>query len=90
LTTKYWVSMTDKFMSGWGKAENKINKYILECDSYEQAEIVRDNAMNRSEMKYINICSSMPRYNSNRYLVSIGKKPSRMYEKHGFCKSRYD
>jgi hypothetical protein len=90
MTTKYWVTMTDKFMSGWGRAENKINKYILECDSYQEAEIVRDNAMNRSEMKYINITSTKPSYNKNRYLMSFAKKPSRMYEPHGFCKSKYD
>ena len=85
--TKYWVSMTDKFMSGWGKAEHKINKYVLECDSYEEAEIVAENARHRSEMKYINICSSKPRYNPNRYYPSYRDKSNgqRMYTKHGFC-----
>jgi hypothetical protein len=39
---KYWVSMTDKFMSGWGMAENKINKLVIECDSYDIAECVEE------------------------------------------------
>ena len=24
-----YVTMTDKFMSGWGEAEGKINKYVI-------------------------------------------------------------
>ena len=34
---KYYVSMTDSFLSGWGMAENKISKYIVICDNLEQA-----------------------------------------------------
>lgn len=62
--------MTDKFMSGWGMAQGLVNKLVIETDSYEEAEIVADNARHRSEMKHINICINKPRYNSNRYLVS--------------------
>ena len=62
--------MTDKFMSGWGKAEGKINKLVIECDSYDIAECVRDYALTRSEMKYINICMNKPRYNNNWYEVN--------------------
>ena len=29
MNKKYYVSMTDSFLSGWGMAENKISKYIL-------------------------------------------------------------
>lgn len=69
-TKKYYVTMTDKFMSGWGKAEGKINKYIVECDNIDQACIIERNAHKRSEMKYINICCRLPRYNSSRYYCS--------------------
>lgn len=65
---KYYVVMTDKAMSGWGRAQGKINKLIFECDTHEQAQIVEKNARNRSEMKYINVTRNKPRYNSN-YLV---------------------
>jgi len=65
--SKYYVTMTDKFMSGWGMAERKINKLIFECDSYEEAEIVADNARNRTDMKHINICTRKPYYNYSRY-----------------------
>lgn len=66
---KYYVTMNDTFMSGWGRAENKINKLIFECDSYKEAEIVADNARYRGDMKYININHSKPRYSGTRYLV---------------------
>ena len=72
--TKYWVSMTDKFMSGWGMADKKINKLVLECDSYDEALIVEQNARNRSEMKYVNICTRKPNYNRDWYYVSEHNK----------------
>lgn len=61
---KYWVSMTDKFMSGWGMAEGKTNKLVIECDNYEQAYIIEQNAKRRSEMKHINICINKPKARS--------------------------
>lgn len=64
-TKKYYVTMTDKFMSGWGMAANKTNKLIIICDTYEQAEIIKRNANKRNEMKYVNICISKPRYGKN-------------------------
>lgn len=74
MTKKYYVTMTDKFMSGWGKAEGKINKLIFICDNYDEAETVAQNAENRTDMKYINICSKKPYYNSNKYLAQIKTK----------------
>lgn len=62
---KIYVTMTDKFMSGWGMAKNKTNKFIIECDNWEQAETIKRNAQKRSEMKYINICINKPRYSNN-------------------------
>ena len=64
-----YVSMTDKFMSGWGKADGKINKLVFECDTYEQAEIVAENARNRSDQKNVNICLNRPSYPASRYLT---------------------
>lgn len=67
----YYVTMTDKFMSGWGEADGKINKLIFICETYKQAEIVEQNAMNRTDMKYINICSSKPYYPPGKYYAQI-------------------
>jgi len=64
-----YVTMTDKFMSGWGHARDKINKLVFFCDTYDDAKIVADNAEARGDQKYINICSTKPYYNSDRYYV---------------------
>jgi hypothetical protein len=66
-TAKYYVSMTDKFMSGWGMASNKTNKLIIACDTYEQASRIQRNANKRPEMIYVNICSRKPTIKSHQY-----------------------
>ena len=68
----YYVTMTDKVMSGWGHANNRINKLIFLCDDMDQAMIVEQNAINRGgDMKYINICANKPYYNKTRYYAQI-------------------
>ena len=62
---KFYVTMTDKFMSGWGMAKGKKNKFIVVCDTWQDAELIERNANRRSEMKYVNICTSKPRYGAN-------------------------
>lgn len=59
---KYYVTMTDTFLSGWGRAEGKTNKLVIGCDSYEEAEKIKRNAELRSEMKYVNITTTKPHY----------------------------
>lgn len=66
----FFVTMTDKFLSGWGRAEGKINKFVVSCDTYEQAETIERNAHKREEMKYINITTKKPSYPSSRYVTS--------------------
>ena len=66
-----YVTMTDKFMSGWGMAKGKTNKLVIECENRLQAEKIADYANNeRDEMKYINITYNKPRYNSSKYITS--------------------
>jgi len=87
---KYWVTMTDKFTSYWGKSERKINKLVFECETLEEAFIVEQNAINRTDQKNINICANKPYYNKNQYYTQIKNKieyPS-WYEKDYF-KNRY-
>lgn len=57
----WYVSMIDKALSGWGGSAGKANKFIIACDTIEQAERVEANAHLRNEMKYINISKSLPR-----------------------------
>ena len=69
-TATVWVSMTDKFMSGWGSAKDKINKLVIGCHNYSEAVIVAENARNRPEMKYVNICLNKPHYPEHSHYVS--------------------
>jgi len=62
---KFYVTMTDKFMSGWGMAKDKTNKLIIECETIEQAMQIERAARRRSEMRYVNIRTTKPRYGSN-------------------------
>lgn len=61
----FYVTMTDKFMSGWGMAKGKTNKLIIECQNINQALQIERAAKARSEMKYINIRTTKPYYGQN-------------------------
>jgi len=63
--------MTDNFLSGWGDSEGKINKYVVSCKTYEQAQQIERNAKKRSEMKRINIVSNKPYYNKRTHLTTF-------------------
>ena len=66
---KYYVSMTDKVLSGWWPAEGKINKLVFACDDYTQALIVAENAKARTDQARVRICCHKPRYNPSTYYV---------------------
>jgi uncharacterized protein YkwD len=77
----YYVTMTDRFMSEWGRARGKVNKLVICCETYDQAQIVADNAADREEMKHINITTTKPRYPAERYYVSwAGVGQEQQYE----------
>lgn len=61
----FYVTMTDKFMSGWGHAQGRTNKLIIECNTIDEAEQIERTARKRPEMKYINICTRRPRYGAH-------------------------
>ena len=67
---KFYVTMTDKFLSGWGMAKGKINKFVVGVNTLEQAETIKRNAERRTDMKYINIISEKPYFNPKRFLTS--------------------
>lgn len=67
----YYVTTSDRFMSGWGLARGKINKLVFPCDTYEDALIVAENAENRTDQKFVNIRSTKPHYNQGRYFTQI-------------------
>lgn len=55
----FYVTMTDTFMSGWELAKDRINKFVIACDNYSQAEEIAKEARKRPEMKYIRIYSEI-------------------------------
>jgi hypothetical protein len=68
---KVFVSMNDKFLSGWGPAKNKINKFVIECENWEEAERVERNARKMREMKFVNVSRHFPAIKSNHYLSTM-------------------
>jgi hypothetical protein len=85
----YYVTMTDKHMSGWGHAEGKINKLIFECETLKDAHTVYDNAEHQGSMKYINICSNKPYYSSSRYYPQTKTKDDySAWYKEGFFRNK--
>ena len=67
---KFYVVMTDSFMSGWGDAEGQTNKLVIGCDTWDRAQELQRKAKQRSEMKYVSIRVTKPYYNKQRILVS--------------------
>jgi len=67
----YYVTCTDKFMSGWGGAEGLINRLILPCETEEEAWIVYDNANGRTDQKNVHVCTTKPRLKSSGYLYQV-------------------
>lgn len=61
-------------MSGWGKAENKQNKLVFECETIEEAEVVAENARVRGDMKYVSIRETKPYYDEHRFFVQFKNK----------------
>lgn len=66
----YYVSMTDKFMSGWGEARGKTNKLVVACDTLEQANQIENAANRRSGMKHVCFRAKKPYYPAATHLVT--------------------
>ena len=67
----YYVWMTDKFMSGWGRAEGLISKFVVKCRTFEQAECIVQNAEKRNEMRGVNFGRKLPYFSPRKYIVSM-------------------
>mgnify|MGYP003153929423 FL=1 len=52
---KWFVTMTDKFMSGWGHAQGRKAKLVIGPMKWDEALRIERAALRRSEMKYVNI-----------------------------------
>lgn len=87
IENKPWYVVThDTFLSGWGKASNKSNVLVFGCDSLEEAEVVAENAKNRSDQKNVRINSQKPHFDKQSYFVQYKDKSiyPKWYEKDAF------
>lgn len=64
-----YVTAIDRYMSGWGEAENAINKIAVACENLKEVKEVEEALHKRSEMKYISIRYSKPCYKRG-YVIS--------------------
>jgi hypothetical protein len=62
-----YVTMTDRFMSGWGMAEGLLNRLVFICDTWEEANTVMRNARSRGDMKYVAAHAEAPKYIRKRW-----------------------
>ena len=60
----WYVSMTDRFMSGWGRAEGMTNRHVILCDDIDDAYRIERLACRRDEMKRVPITRHKPRTRS--------------------------
>lgn len=77
----YYVTMTDKKLSGWGWAEGKTAKRVYLCKTLEIAKSLVERIQKRENtgMKNINICSNLPYYSTAKYTVSYDNQPETAY-----------
>ena len=69
----WFVTMTDKFLSGWGCAQDKIAKRVYICKDRQQALKLYDRIIARQpkcEMTHVNTNYRMPYYSPAKYFVS--------------------
>lgn len=69
----YYVTATDKFLSGWGYATGKNHKLIVVCTTLEQARRVERNMKKDRTLSYVNLAMSKPSYPKDRYSVTTKK-----------------
>ena len=63
----FYVTTTDRFMSGWGESRGLTNRLVLPCESQQEANRVADYARGRSEQKNVRICTTKPRIRPGTY-----------------------
>ena len=60
-TVPVYVTMTDRFMGGWGPAQGRSNRHVILCDDWTTAGLVGEAATTRPEMSRVSISADRPR-----------------------------
>lgn len=72
IAKKIYVWATDKFLSGWGVAEGKIHKQVVECDNWADADRILNGFNSRpSEFKHVNHGYRLPYWPASRYTHTV-------------------
>lgn len=77
ITTKKaygWITVTDKFLSGWGMAKDKVNKMVIECESIQQFRALKAYIKTRDEMTHLYFCQAFPKHLFKRDDVLVSYK----------------
>lgn len=85
LKCPYYVSMTDKFLSGWGKAQGKRARYIYCARDLEQARIIQQNAKCRGDQKNVTVAARPKFKHGDLVMFKTALDGRRWYEKEAFC-----
>ena len=71
---KFYVVSTDKFLSGWGRADGMKNKLIFPTNSLDEAENIEKYAKSRTDQTRVDIVSKKPKYDKNKNYVQLKMK----------------
>jgi uncharacterized lipoprotein YehR (DUF1307 family) len=66
-----YVYATDKFLSGWGHAENKIHKQVAICQNWNEANKMLDGFGSDSSYKNVNWTYRKPYFSPSRYTCTF-------------------
>jgi hypothetical protein len=84
-----YVTMTDRVLGGFSYSRGRTTKLVFWCRTMEEAQIVKANAENRSDISEIEIRELEPVYAEERFIVIPVKREMLpyWYEK-GFFKDK--
>lgn len=70
-TKKIYVWATDKFLSGWGRAEGKIHKQVAVCENWQEAGKMLAGFTKDDSYKNVNWSYNKPYFTPSRYTCTF-------------------
>lgn len=83
-----YIVGTDSFLSGWGAAKGGRSLYAIEVTTSEEAQIVMENMMCRSDMKRVRYNLHKPRTRKGDQLTVVTRVEAPRYFVKGAFKKR--
>ncbi len=79
----FYVTRTDTFMSGWGKAKNLTNRLVFPCEDMDEAIGVSEYAKSRTDTKNVRICTVKPQINFWQYVQVMDPESATAWYRRG-------